>query len=195
MRFELSSGPTTEPITVADVEAHSNLGTIPSDQVTLVDSLIVAAREYCQVRNKRQLITATWKAYLDDWPAEIVIRDKLPVAGITSIQYVDYNGTTQTWAASNYETDYASPNKPCRIMAADGVVYPTLDSNIYNAITVTFTAGYGGAADVPQTVKNAMLVLVDHWYNNREAVTPATLTEIPMMVDALLAANDWGWYG
>jgi len=43
----------------------------------------------------------------------------------------------------------------------------------------------------------AMLLLIGHWYNHREAVSADKLTEIPEAVESLLAGEcfdtcDWG---
>jgi uncharacterized phage protein (predicted DNA packaging) len=39
---------------------------------------------------------------------------------------------------------------------------------------------------VPQKWKQAMLLLIGHWYEHRESVNAGGLTEIPMGVDMLL---------
>ena len=56
-------------------------------------------------------------------------------------------------------------------------------------VEITFTAGYGGtAAAVPAAIRQAMLLLIGQWYDNREAVTVgAAGSPMPMAVDALLA--------
>ena len=193
MRFELSTAPTEEPVTIGDIESHSVLGTIPADQVTELSGSITAARELCQSRLSRQFCTATWKAYLDYFPDEIQICDKLPISSITSIQYIDTDAATQTLSSSLYDADFASPNKPCRIEPAYGQTWP-LTRSVQNAVTITFVAGYGARAAVPQVVKNAMLTLIAHWYENREIVAPVTLHNVPMGFEALLSAADWGAY-
>ncbi len=53
---------------------------------------------------------------------------------------------------------------------------------------ITFTAGYGAPADVPAAIRQAMLLLIAHWYEHREAVSlGASPSALPMAVDALLA--------
>jgi len=37
-------------------------------------------------------------------------------------------------------------------------------------VKVNYVAGYGAATAVPQTIKQAMLMLIAHWFENREAV-------------------------
>ena len=61
-------------------------------------------------------------------------------------------------------------------------LYPT------NPVNIRFTAGFGGAADVPGPVVAAMKLLVGHWYENREnSLVGVSVNELPMGVTALLA--------
>jgi len=192
MRFAISTAPTAEPVTVAEVAAWANLGDVPADQVGVISDLITAARELCETRLHRQVIPATWLGYLDYIPAVIEIRDKLPIASITSIQYVDTAGDTQTLSSSLYQADYTSPTKPCRIESAYGVSWPTVRSDTLNAVTITFTAGY---TTVPTAIKQAILQLASHSYDERGIVAPVQLKSVPFGFEDLLSAFDWGWYG
>jgi uncharacterized phiE125 gp8 family phage protein len=58
-----------------------------------------------------------------------------------------------------------------------------------NGIEIDFVAGYGDApSDVPQPIRQALLLLVAHWYENREPVEiGATATVIPGSVSSLLS--------
>jgi uncharacterized phiE125 gp8 family phage protein len=49
-------------------------------------------------------------------------------------------------------------------------------------------AGYGGSHTVPEPIKQAILLLVGAWFENREAVLTGTIVAtLPFAVDALLA--------
>ena len=49
-------------------------------------------------------------------------------------------------------------------------------------------AGYGAAAAVPAAIKQAMLLLIGHWFANREAVNVGNIvTAMPLAVEALIA--------
>ena len=51
-------------------------------------------------------------------------------------------------------------------------------------------------AEVPKTVKQALLLLVAHWYNNREAVISSNVIprEVDLTVRALLNQNKGWWF-
>jgi uncharacterized phiE125 gp8 family phage protein len=54
-------------------------------------------------------------------------------------------------------------------------------------VTVTFSAGYGAAADVPQALRHAIYMLVAYWYEQRETAAGRTMTSVPLGFDALIA--------
>ncbi len=61
-----------------------------------------------------------------------------------------------------------------------------------NAITITFSTGYGDPEDVPDGIKLAMLLLVDHWWSNRSAVITGTISKpMEFAVDSLLTPFKW----
>lgn len=63
--------------------------------------------------------------------------------------------------------------------------------------TLTFSASEAGQTltasytvnNCPQTIVFAMLLMIGHWYEHRNAVDPGTMSEIPMAVDSLLACE------
>jgi uncharacterized phiE125 gp8 family phage protein len=56
-----------------------------------------------------------------------------------------------------------------------------------NAVTVTYTAGYGSASDVPQAIKHWIMMTVASMYENRESSAPgAAATQMLPFVDGLL---------
>jgi uncharacterized phiE125 gp8 family phage protein len=196
IEFEISVEPTLEPLTIEDVAAACQLGEIPSDQIRNVMDCITAARRLIERRLRRQLCTATLKSYLDGFPVvQVVIDDKLPVKSIASIYYVDSTGTSTLWAATSYQTDYASDQKPCRIMPAYATTWPTVRTDTYKAVTITFTAGYGAPSAVPASIKHAMKLLIAGWYEDRQAfITGTIMAKLPYAVEDCLAADDWGAY-
>jgi uncharacterized phiE125 gp8 family phage protein len=59
-----------------------------------------------------------------------------------------------------------------------------------NPICVTYKAGWTTAALVPQTIRQAMLLLIGHWYENREEALTGTISRsIEFGVKALLGVE------
>lgn len=155
---------------------------------TLLTALIQAAREYCEGYQNRALCTQTWELVLDSWPVrDYVELPKPPLQSIVSIKYKDKAGAESTWADTNYIVDPDSFLG--RVVLADGISWPTATLYPAGGIRIQFVAGYGLAADVPQTTRQAMLLLIGHLYENREAGAERALSEIPFGVKALLDLN------
>jgi uncharacterized phiE125 gp8 family phage protein len=177
---------------VADVLAHCHIDLPDSDTLAYLSGLIAKATRTIGRMLDRQFVTATWKLYLDDFPDEIELT-KLPVASVTSITYVSTSGTTTTLPANQYQTSSACPDCPGRISPAYGCAWPSVRGG-FEQVVVTFTAGYGAAAAVPQAAKHALLLIVAHWYENREPTTDAIANELPFCLAYLLSGEDWGQY-
>jgi len=196
MRYDLSVSPVIEPVSEADLVAHCQLGELPDDQLGRARVMLTAARQWVENYLHRQLITATWKLYLDGFPAEIAIRDKLPVATISSVAYTDDDGDAQTLSSALYQTDLVSENRPARIMPAYGQTWPATRGDTYNVVTVTFTAGYGATREsVPLGIRHAILMLAADWYNNREdTIVGVPSSKLTTGINYCLQPFEWGAY-
>lgn len=157
----------------------------------LLDALIAAAREHAETFTSRALLTQTWDIYLDDWPSgDYIELPYPPLQSVTSVTYTDSDGTTNTFAATSYSVD--TDSEPGRVVLDYGESWPSVTLATKNPIKVRFVAGYGNErSDVPQPIKQALLMLIAHWFENREAtVVSSRLTqagsELPFAFNALL---------
>lgn len=192
LNLSQTGAPSVEPLTAQEVSDFLRIDS--PDESTYIDLLIQAARSAAEDYTGRQLITATWKWYCDEWPVDsdgAIWVPKPNLLTVTSITYVDPEGTTQTWSASEYSVDIVSV--PGRITEAYGYTYPTARS-IENAITITYTAGYGATAStVPARLRLGMLHMIAHWYETREPVNIGNIVNpLPDMGKQLL---DEFWHG
>jgi len=172
----------TPLFTTADAKDFLKVDTTADD--TLIDNLIKAATESCQIYTNQYFMTTIVEQYSDTW-AEFYTLYKSPVSEITHIKYYDSDDTEQTLASSNYILDDVS--KPARIGISVKGSLPNLANRI-NAIHVKYTVGYGSAStDVPDGIKQAVLLTLGNWYENRQTViTGRTATELPLSSQYLL---------
>ena len=90
-----------------------------------------------------------------------------PLVSITHLKYYDTSNAHQTWSSSNYNTG-TFINQKGFIEIKDGVDIPDL-YNRADAIEIQFKCGYGTAAsDVPDAIKQAILLIVGRMYELRE---------------------------
>ncbi|PDT79963.1 head-tail connector protein [Sinorhizobium sp. BJ1] len=120
----------------------------------------------------------TWRLSLDHFPCEIVV-PLGPVTSIASIAYTDANGDPATVASWRADLDA----QPLRIWPARDTSWPAIVCEP-GAVKVTFVCGY---PTLPVDLKWAVLLLVSHFYENREAVTTdVSAAELPMGVSSIL---------
>ncbi|MEQ1901865.1 MAG: head-tail connector protein [Devosia sp.] len=180
----LVTAPAETVLSVDEVKAHLRLD--DTDQDSLLAILIAAATAHLDGWSGilgRCLIEQTWRQNFDEFAQ--CLRLPLLALAISSVKVQASDGTIATVAASNYTLQQDEVGSFVRFK--DDYDYP---SDLYQtkAIAVEFTAGYGAAAAVPANAKMAMLLLVAHWFENREAVNIGNITStLPFAVDALLA--------
>lgn len=181
MGLTLVTAPSVEPVSLDDAKLYLRID--GTDEDAVIGDLIKAARTVVEQKGRLALITQTWDYTLDAWPD--VIRIPIgPVQSVVSVTYVDSNGTTQTLDPAEYQVD--NSQNPARITPAYGRVWPVARVQP-NSIAVRFVAGFGDTtADIPRDLRQALLLLLGHFYENREAVTVGSVTEVPMTVNFLI---------
>lgn len=162
--FKLTNPPAEDPVTLA--EATKWARATDATENSLITSLIAAATASAEQITGSRLVTQTWELRLDKFEDEIQLLQ--PLQSVTSITYVDTNGTTQAVATSVYTAD-----------TVEGKVYPAYSQNwpstrsIPNAITITFVVGYGKGIEVPESIKTWIRMRVATLYEQREALGDA----------------------
>jgi len=186
MALKLITAPATEPVTSAEAKAHLRVDTTADD--TLIGTLITVARMHVENHLRRALITQTWELVLDAFPARNVIQLPMPpLASITSIKYTDEAAVEATFSSTAYAVDTDSTRG--RVVLKSGESWPSVTLAATSGVRVRYVAGYGAAANVPQAIKQAILLLIGTLYENRESVLVAqgvTVMELPFGVNVLL---------
>ncbi len=181
--------PTAEPITLQQAKDHARVEVTDDDG--LITQLIVSAREYAETVTRRQLMIATWTWTLDRFPGvvghtwderhgvhghhgqhglddDVFVVPWPPLRTIVSIKHIDDAGVLQTVPAADYLVDISTEYG--RVAPVFGLFWPVARDEL-GAVRVQFTAGYDNAATVPAQIKQAILLLVGHWYEMREDTT------------------------
>ncbi len=149
---------------------------------TFLDTLITVATSHTENYLRRSLITQTWYCWLDGWPCDPFILGHGPIQSVTAITYYDTEDTVATFASTYYFVDTANG----RIGLNYGDTWPTSTLRPINGVCIEFVAGYGAAASVPTPIYQAMLLLIGHLYEQREATIEAALRKTPMAYETLL---------
>lgn len=187
MALTIVTGPTLEPVTLAEVEDHLRLSeTSTGEEDTLIEGWITAARRYCEKVQNRSYLHQTWKLTLDAFPSvKWIDLPRPPLVSVTSLKYYGTGGTANTMTAANYYVDTAS--ELGRLCLAYGESWPSLTLRPNNGVEIEFLAGYGSVASlVPQEIKQAIQLIVGHMYERREASDIKEIMEIPLGASSLL---------
>lgn len=170
MALKIYIEPECEPLSLAEIKTFLRIGS-NEDEDNFLGTLATIARKEAEKITRRQLITATWNYYLDKFP-EIIYLPVPPIQSVTHVKYLDSAGDEQTLLA---DTDYLVDiySEPGRIMPCFGMVWPSIYPEV-NAVRIRFVSGYGDAdSDVPEPIRQWMLMAIGAMYENRELMTIA----------------------
>ena len=171
------STPAAEPLTLAEAKLHLRVDADITDDDSLITALIVTARQQAEHRTGRALVSQQWRYAIDTFPADSLELPLPKLQSVQSVSYLDSAGTRQTLA--NTEYDVITDELVGRLLPAYGKTWP--DCRVRpGSVQVSYTCGYGAAADVPQSIKAWMLLAIGAWYENREALTSGQpVAELP----------------
>lgn len=185
MALKLITRPTAEPVSLETAKAHCKV--THTDEDALIAALIVSARREVENRTRRQIMTATYDLTLDAWPLEIAL-PRPPLQSVESITYMDTDGETRTLGAERYVVMNDSDSVPAQIVPADGEVWPATKARP-GAVVIRFMAGWTTADDVPEELKQWILLRVSGLFEHREDVAKQGEVEpVGRYVDSLLDA-------
>jgi uncharacterized phiE125 gp8 family phage protein len=184
MALVLTAAPTVEPVTLAEAKAHLRIEEAGEDP--LIAALIETSRLHIEAALGLALLTQTWSWRLDGWPdGDAVVLPLKPVQAIPAVRITAADGAVETLPANSYILDGASAPPRLHPKASR---WPQPGARA-QGIEIEMVAGYGDeAASVPAPIRQALLMLVAHWYEHREPILPGTVpVPVPDTVSALLA--------
>ena len=157
--------PAEMPVTLAEAKAHLRVD--HDDQDDLITAQIKAATAYLDGYAGilgRALVTQTWRqdfaGFADRLPLPVS-----PVIAIVSVSYFDGGNVQQTLDAGVY--DLFADARGAYVTLRPGQVWPVTFHRA-DAVSITFTAGYGAAADVPEPIRQAILLIVQRLFDGAD---------------------------
>lgn len=191
-----------EPITLVQARQHLRVDVFGSppesaDDDWIEDFGIPGAREYCEQYLGRALAERTMELATDRFPiyaattppGAAFVLPFGPVQSVTSITYADADNVDTVMPDTDYEIDPYGDR--ARLILTYGATWPTALLR-QNSVRVRYVTGYDApgtspvAWPIPRMARSAILLMLGHLYENREAVTDGTMVELPLGVAALL---------
>lgn len=167
-RLYLTTGPTELPVSLSEAQSHLRVDS--NADVARISMLLQAAVGHLDGPKGllgRALLTQTWKLTLNYFPWEGFDIPLPPLQSVSSITYLDTDGNTQTLSTDAYLVLGLNGNGPGRVVRAYSYYWPALRDQ-EEAVTVNFVAGWSSVSDVPEVLKQAIMVLVEMQYDGQE---------------------------
>jgi uncharacterized phiE125 gp8 family phage protein len=184
-------------VPLEDIKDHLRIPIGETNEDNLLEGLRDAAQGYVENYTNRKLLTQKWSVYFDDWPNKDSFEIPYPPLqylgsssrASTALSYTNSTQKSVTWSSSNFAAD--SVSEPGRLVRDYEITtWPTtatLHNN--NPISITFICGYTTTSNIPQSIKQAMLLIIGDLYENREnSIVGQTITTIPLAAQSLLAS-------
>lgn len=178
-----TNAPPLEPVTVGEAKAHLRVDGSAED--ALINSLILTSRLHIEAALGLALITQGWTLVIDQWPKQVSVALPIrPVQTIDAVRVLDADGAPTDIPPSHYVLD--GKGLPPRLVRTSPI-WPASE-RAAAGIEIDFTAGFGAlAADVPAPIRQALLMLIAHWYEHRDPIEIGSVeANIPASVSELL---------
>ena len=171
IKAETVSGPSVEPLTLDQVKKQLEISSSDTTHDLQLAAIIQEAREQWEHDTDSVTCYTTLRVKLSDFYDGFEL-PKGPVSSITSIQYYDGNNNLQTYSSANY-----SLHKD-EIRLGYQVSLPAWSAR-WDAWVITYKSGYSQDASlVPAIAKRAMMLLVAHYFENRDMLMSEALQTI-----------------
>jgi uncharacterized phiE125 gp8 family phage protein len=180
----LLTGPAAEPITLTQAKQFIRVEHDDDDDV--VSALIAGSRIHVEAQTRRALITQSWRLTRDVWPETGCLPVlPVPLQTLDAVRVYKSDGSTLAVDVAAFAADKASA--PARLSFMRGAL-PAPERPV-SGIEIDVTCGYGDAPDdVPEPLRQAIRLLVAHWYENRGLVAIGhEIAVLPQTVAALIA--------
>lgn len=169
------------PVSLSEAKAHLRVD--HDDQDDLITAQIKAATAwldgYAGILG-RALITQTWRQDFAGF-ADRLLLPVSPVIAIVGVSYFDAGNVQQTLDAGVH--DLFIDARGAYVTRRSGQSWPVTFRRA-DAVSVTFTAGYGAAADVPEPIRQAILLIVQRLFDGADTSIDVAIDRV---VHALIA--------
>ncbi|MFZ0844515.1 MAG: head-tail connector protein [Pseudolabrys sp.] len=181
MSSVLLTAPALEPLSLGEAKAF--LRVEHGDDDELIAALAAGSRIHVETQTRRALITQSWRLCADTWPGDgrFPVRPA-PLRELTAARVFDFDGN-----ARSIDTQALVPDLGASVLIFAPWALPQ-PGRLAAGIELDVTVGYGDAAiDVPEPLRQAIRLLVGHWYENRGLAALGTVTVLPATVATLIA--------
>ncbi len=152
--LERVTPPESEPLTLAETKLFLRVDGTEDDN--LITDMISVVRESAEEYLRASLITQSWKLAFDSAAPEKVALPMGPVISLTTVKLITKSGNETVMDSSLY------------YLGASGTELFFDQSAIAHRVEITYSAGFGASTDIPQPIRQGMLLHAANLYSQRD---------------------------
>lgn len=174
----LQSRPMIEPVSSSELREYLRLD---DDEAGLLDSLIVSARLMVEAKTGVRLISQAWSQVIPYQPHGRVNLLHWPLLNLRGMSIL--GETVVRLDLDDYVV--TRDTRPIQVFPKNNI-WPRLRSSQYG-ISIDVLVGFGSqSSDVPEDLRQAVLILAANWYESNEWNDQSTARALPPRVLALM---------
>ncbi|MBT2215839.1 head-tail connector protein [Virgibacillus dakarensis] len=169
MNLKVITPPASSPVDLEYVKQYLRIDY--DDEDALIQGMIDASVVHAEAFTRRSLAPKTYELILNDYVGQVYLPNP-PLISVDSVV-----------------NEYSTPIH-YEVIEERGRAVVSLSPEFDKAV-ITYQSGYG---ELPKPIEQAILLLVSHFYENRETVIVGTsVVKIPFSVESLLYPYK-GWF-
>jgi uncharacterized phiE125 gp8 family phage protein len=172
----LITGPTAQPISLEEVKEHLYIVNSDTTRDNYLSDIQDSAVDQFQSDTEYQVMEATYKLTLPDFPSDYIDIPLIPVSSITTFSYYTDKTSTSTLVL---DTDFwlVKNDRSAKLYPVNS--WPSAGDRP-DAVQITFVAGYSTQSQIPTRLLHGLKFLIGHYNENRQSVVVGpNVQEIP----------------
>ena len=159
-RVTVVTAPTLEPLTLDEAKKQVEVASSDTYHDEHLIRLIQQAREQWETDTDSACLTQTLRVYLDAFCDIAIDLPRRPIQSISTVKYYDGSNVLQTLSSSVYSLNAAERE----VELAYNQSWPSTVLGRWDAVQITYIAGYTSRQLVPMLARQAMLLLVGYYF-------------------------------
>lgn len=148
---------------MAEAKKHVEIAESDTTHDDYMASLVAQAREQWEHDTEQAMGVQTLSITFAYFDGPYVYLPRRPIQSVTTVNYFDQVDSQQTLGSDIWSLD--APRRMIRRKRNKS--WPVLGDR-WDAVKVTYVAGYDSSSDIPEIDKHAMRLLVGYYFANRE---------------------------
>lgn len=170
---------------LTESEVRSYLKIDNDDESDIINLIINSSIDFTEQFLRRTIKQKTLLVSLDSFPVNEIKLPYSPVVSISSVKYYDDNNTLNTINSSEYI--FVQNKLPCEIVLRSPYTWP-VPGDRSSAVEIEYIAGLSDIKLLHPTIKQGLLLLCSHFYNNRDIVLQnISVQNVPLSYNYLLS--------